>query len=685
MSEFSEFKKPVAAQFEYLSKQNLFRSKVDKDLMWQTYLAAFPPGTNPTFRERTEYDCSCCRQFIRAVGDAVAVVDGKLVSVWDAKIKHPTFKVVAQKMSELVKSFPIEDIFLHTEPKAGTDKNFEELVAGGMQTWEHFFVNLPKHLVVKGKDVGTLLGEPRTRHDTLLRALKEITPESVDTVLELIAQNSIYRGEEKKSLVMAFQAMQQEFGRVKTDTEKDFYVWSQVNGPNKWICGVRNDVIGTLMCDISEGFDIEDCVKSFEQKVAPANYKRPTALVTQKMIDQAKKTVEELGITSALERRYAAMTDLTPNNILFADRDAKKVLNGSIFDDLSPTAGTKVKSFDKVEEVNIEKFIEDILPKAESIEVMLENRHSGNLVSLVAPADPTAKQLFKWPNGFSWSYNGDVADSIKERVKQAGGNVTGELCCRLAWENAVDLDLHMEEVGGGHIYFGSHRAPPAGYNDFYNRNAKSPNGGLLDVDMIPGSPQHSVENIFYERLATMKDGRYRLHVNCFSRRGSGEEGFLVEIDIQGTIHRFPYAKALHQGENVAVATLEKKGSNITIVESLPGTEAVKTTWGVSTQSFHKVSVMLLSPNHWDGNGIGNKHYFFMLDRCKNDGKARGFFNEFLRGDLEQHRKVLEVVGSKMKTEKSEEQLSGLGFSSTQRNSVLCKVKGAFTRTVKVTF
>ena len=75
----------------------------------------------------------------------------------------------------------------------------------------------------------------------------------------------------------------------------------------------------------------------------------------------------------------------------------------------------------------------------------------------------------------------------------------------------------------------------------------------------------------------------------------------------------------------------------------------------------------------------------MLDDCLNDGKARGFFNEFLTDELSAHRKVFEVVGAKMKTEESNNQLSGLGFSSTQRNSVLCKVKGSFNRVVKINF
>jgi hypothetical protein len=92
-----------------------------------------------------------------------------------------------------------------------------------------------------------------------------------------------------------------------------------------------------------------------------------------------------------------------------------------------------------------------------------------------------------------------------------------------------------------------------------------------------------------------------------------------------------------------------------------------------------------SPNYWDGNGIGNKHYFFMIDGCVNDGSARGFYNEFLKQELDQHRKVFEVVGGKLKIENTNNQLSGLGFSTTKRDSVLCRITGKFTRLIKIVF
>ena len=127
---FSHFKNAVAAQFKALSSLTLLRVDIDKDALWQTYLASFPEGSNPLYRVRTEHDCSCCRQFIKAVGDVVAIKDGKVVTIWDIakpdKI-NPAYAIVAQAMADLVRSRPIKDYFLHYEKTAGTDRNFEAL------------------------------------------------------------------------------------------------------------------------------------------------------------------------------------------------------------------------------------------------------------------------------------------------------------------------------------------------------------------------------------------------------------------------------------------------------------------------------------------------------------------------------------------------------------------------------
>jgi hypothetical protein len=659
--EFRTLKTAVAAQFERMQSLGpLLRVGAEKDALWDTYLGAFPAGTNPIFRQRTDHDCSCCKNFIRSMGNIVAIIDGKIETLWDCQAGE--YQAVVDQMAAAVRAAAITDAFLHDGKTAGVDKTFEQLTEQ-VQTWEHFFVNVPAQYVARRADIPTRLGEVRTTQEVLLRGVREITDEAVDTVLELIANRSLYRGEEHAGLVTAFKALKAQFAGLP-DTDQAVLAWSILPTTHGALARIRGSVIGSLLVDLSEDRDLDAAVSSFEAKVAPVNYKRPTSLVTQAMVDRAKATVEELGLTSALERRHARLTDITVNNILFADRSARAAMGGA-FDGL-PTA-EKVPALDKIEEVPVERFISDILPLAASVEVMVEGRHASNKVSLIAPVDPTAGGLFKWANNFSWSYAGEVADAIKERVKQAGGNVTGDLCCRLAWFNYDDLDLHMRDATGAHIFFGAKR--PAGTT------------GQLDVDMNAGGGQtrEPVENIFYGDRSRMAEGTYELRVHQYAKRESADVGFQVDIDYLGEVHHFRYDQAVPTNAYVTVAKFNySHRDGLKILESLPATVS-------NTQAFAKANVIMLSPNHWDGQGVGNRHYFFMLEGWKDEGPTRGFYNEFLKEDLNTHRKVFEIVGSKMKVPDAAEQLCGLGFSSTQRNTLVCRVKGSFTRTIKIVF
>ena len=671
---FAIFKTVVAKQFEKLSKLDLFRTSITKDALWATYLSSFPAGSNPIYKTNTEHDCNCCKSFIRAIGDVVAIIDGKLVSLWDLQVNDPNYQAVADAMAAAVKAQPIEDIFLHYERTAGTEKTLQDTL-DGVKTWNHFFVNIPAKHVRANADIATELSKERSSHDVFLRGLSELSLGALNTVNELIGQNSLYRGEEHKFTVQAFTVLKLKFDAL-TPEQRTLFTWGNLSTTQPSVLRLRNSAIGTLVRDLSEGVELDKAVSAFEAIVAPANYKRPTALVTKAMIERAKTKIVELGLTSALERRYATINDITINNVLFADRSARKAMASDglgAFDALSAAAPVNPKAMAKVEEVPIEKFLSDILPSASTLEVMIENQHAGNFVSLIAPADPTAQPLFKWDNNFSWSYTGDVTDSVKERVKKAGGNVTGDLCCRLAWDYTDDLDFHMVEPGGHTIYFG-------------NRHSLSPNGGRLDVDANGGSGMMDkpVENIFYASKSKMRPGSYNLFVHNYTRHSNGA-GFDIEVEANGVLQRFNYSQVLGQGKKIPVAQITLKNGVFTVQSDLPAGATTCTIWGLPTMTFRKVNAVMLSPNHWNGHGVGNKHYFFMLDACRNEGQARGFYNEFLKPSLDEHRKVIEMVGAKMKTEAGGDQLSGLGFSSTQRNSLLCKVTGAFTRTVKILF
>ena len=145
----------------------------------------------------------------------------------------------------------------------------------------------------------------------------------------------------------------------------------------------------------------------------------------------------------------------------------------------------------------------------------------------------------------------------------------------------------------------------------------------------------------------------------------------------------------HLAGKINIAEVEYDGNgNFAFKSLIPASSnakvSSKTKWGLDTNKFHKVSMIMNSPNYWDRE-VGNKHVFFMLENAKSDEEPRGFFNEFLTEELSKQRKVFELLGGKLKVAPADKELSGLGFSSTQKNEVIVKVEGHFTRTIKVKF
>jgi len=130
-----------------IGKSMLFVTDIDKDVLWNLYLDSFPPGTNEVFRERREYDCSCCRHFIKTFGNVVTIEELRVVSIWDFKSYNKNYQTVVDALASYVKDAPIVDVFATKERVIGTDFNHERSVEGKVKEWQHFHYVLPAHFV----------------------------------------------------------------------------------------------------------------------------------------------------------------------------------------------------------------------------------------------------------------------------------------------------------------------------------------------------------------------------------------------------------------------------------------------------------------------------------------------------------------------------------------------------------
>lgn len=640
---FREFAAAVNQRLEQLKGSFSEFYKVDCPEIFDDYLNAFPEGTNPIFRERTEHDCQCCKQFIRNLGAIIAIKDGQIYTVWQGLIGiSDTYATVAEEMDRIVRSSPILSVFRTEELSFGHEKNFDSYAA---ITWFHFYGNTPPRCISRspGEDIGRI----SSAFSVFKRGLEIIKSSDLDEIITLIDDNQIYRGEEHRKSVAEFRSLKRGYERANN---KELYAWEHVGSP---AARFKNTVIGTLAVDLSEGVERERAVKSFESKVAPANYKRPKALITPRMIKDAVATLNSLGLEDSISRRFASIEDMSVNDIIFIDNDVRGRAKGGLTDLLMEEVRPMTPK-SKGKKIGIEQFI---AMRSKRIELVLENRHLNNFVSITAPAIPDSPSLFKWDNSFGWSYDGDVADSIKERVKTAGGNVNALLRCSLAWFNHDDLDIHCINPIGKHIYY-------------------SNKAGILDVDMNAGGKmsRKPVENLSWNRIT---DGEYKIYVNNFIRRETANPGFQLQVEFAGSTHEFSCdtSPVPHRGNpGVHCLTLVVSGGELAEIKThgkLSGSSAIlKEKWGVKTNTPTRVNVLMLSPNHWENSSkTGNRHYFFILDKCMNPEPARGIFNEFLKSSLERHRRVFEVLGNKAKCQPSDNQLSGVGFSSTRSDSV----------------
>lgn len=694
------FSKKVQEQFAIMMATGmLFRSELTGREVWDMYLASFADGNDDKFRdpESSEHNCNHCKNIIRRYGNIVAIVDNKIVTMFDFDMEGE-YAGVAPNIATALRLKPVTEVFFETYaelnslPYESCNRNnamfalgiannvkrytpaeaalYGVVEAGRVYTFNHFHLKVAKNFVdVSGKSVESIMAGHRDNKQVFMRAMEEIPLDTLQLVSELIAQGSLLNGETHKFKLDVMIPLKAEYDALAAE-DRDNWCW--VKSRDFQLAKFKNELIGVLCTELAEGEELNKACQSWNKRVDPANYMKAVAPFTQRQKDAAAKFVSDNGYTESFARRLATKDDIKASEIKHINAGDGTIEEVSMFDNLKTTKPSRHKrnQFDGVEEVGIEKFMKDILPTCTSVEAYLENTHANNMVTMTTAGTDASKPMFGWPNNYSWTYNGNLAgkSEIRENVSKVGGNIVALVRASLQWNDkdtpgSVDFDLHS--VGANHI-------------SYSNKGRTHSCGGHLDVDMIRPS-KIGIENITWKNQ--IADGKYQIRVKNYC--GSNNTGFKVEIEFNGETYN--YVKLGNVRGYTEVATITVVKGEISIEHHLPETHSSRDIYGLESKQFHKVNLMCLSPNHWGGSSVGNKHYFFMLDKCKAQSPVRSYHIENFNSELAEHRKVLEPLASTIMLSPEGEQLSGLGFNATVRDELIVKLGGNFKRVIKIKF
>lgn len=705
-----QFTKELQEHFNKMAESGkLFRLNAKGDHIYNRYIDSFSPSSNPVFRdpESSYMNCNLCKNFIRRYGNIVSINENfEIVTLFDFETSVDKFKNVLKELSKYLSKFKIENVFFETFNelnslnyekcsktnstfRLGIDKNaktyteeeaelYGVVKAGEAYVFHHLHLDIPTRYVdMSGSSVETIMSKHKDNNNVFHRLMKEVSLETLQLVRDLIIQGSLLNGDTHINKLNNIIPLKREYDALSKSQKVN---WCWVTSRDYTYAKLRNELIGQLCVELSQGEDLNKACKNWNYRADPVNYMKAVAPFTEKQKKEAEKFVNDNGYTASFNRKLPILSDIKAYAFKYVDNGDGEIKEVSMFDKLKPTKKHQHKrnQFDNIEEVGVEKFINDILPSCDSVEVYLENRHENNMVTMTSSVEEDSKCLFKHTNNFLWDYNGNLSgkSEIKNAVKSKGGKVDGVLRFSMMWAEGngdnSDLDLHCIEPNGFEIHYSS----MSSYNT----------GGTLDVDITDPKmqmPKGAVENIIYTDLNEMDDGKYELFIHQYSERNS--KGFKAEIEINGEIYSYEYTKPIRNKNNVKVAVVTKKNNELTIKHLLPESNQSKEIYNLETKNFHKVNLLCLSPNHWGDNNVGDKHYFFMLENCRTDNPVRSYHIDKLNSELAKHRKVLEPLASTIMIEPTEEQLSGLGFNSTVRDEVVVKLTGNFKRTLKIKF
>lgn len=370
--------------------ETLFVTNVEN--LYDIFLNALPEEA------RQHYNCHACRHFVNRYGRLATIDnDGYIHSAMWNLCAPDFFDDAYWKVREAVLNAKVTGVFITSEKRLGTPKT---------GVWTHMAVDIPKNVryVSRLNTAEQKMAEKKEDFNMLMRAIMKYNMTTIQSAVNLLRSNSLYRSEKILGMAEWFLEVKNEFTNNCGKTATNI-VWKKVATAPAGFCHISSSVIGSLLDDIEDGMDFETVKRRFDEKMNPIKYQRPQVRPSIKNVARAEEIVAKLGIANSLKRRFARLDEI--QKIWVPKIDISKPSRG-VFGNVKTKEDANVVKplLGHGTTMTWEKFQRTVLPTAKKIELKVGYGKDG-YAAIVTAEDPEAPPIIVWDtdenrNPFSW-------------------------------------------------------------------------------------------------------------------------------------------------------------------------------------------------------------------------------------------------------------------------------------------
>lgn len=392
--QYPEFRESVKKHFDSILNLQKILFTTNAEGLFEAYLDNLPK------EDSQQYNCKTCKNFIEGYGVLVTISEsGEMESaIWNESNVPDLFKQSVKAMRNIVLKSRVNGVFISEIKTLGQPVTGE---------WNHLSVTLPSKMVYRPRLINArqAMAEKLEDFRILADSLLEYPIEAVEQAVTLLKTEALYRSEKCLGVAEWLMDLHTRRSNIKNNHNADNIIWLAVATAPIGYCHVKSSMIGTLLDDIVAGLPFDSVSRRFAEKMHPLRYQRPQAAPTKGNIEQAEKIVEKLGIQKSLVRRFARKEELEK---LWTPKEKKETVKGSgVFSHLI-AKHKKEQPRMEIPPVNMtwRKFYETVLPLAENIEYLVQDRKS-NYSAILTASYEDAPPILQWDNEekrnpFSW-------------------------------------------------------------------------------------------------------------------------------------------------------------------------------------------------------------------------------------------------------------------------------------------